>query len=109
MLRELERVDDEVHAWAKTHASIFVPIDERVQPVVADILQEFPKLLDTRTNRSGADPWVVALAVVEGCAVVTHEQPTGRPQRPNIPDVCNARRLRWMGVLDLIKAEGWRL
>jgi hypothetical protein len=110
VLREFEKVEkDEIYNWVKTHTGIFVPIDEPTQVVVAEILEAFPKLLDTRTNRSGADPWVIAVAQVKGCTVVTHESLTGRPQRPNIPDVCKARDIPWMGVLDVIKTEGWRI
>jgi hypothetical protein len=110
VLRELERNgEDDVCIWAKTHRGIFVPIDASSQKVVSHILGQFPKLLDTRTNRSGADPWVIAVGEVKMCTVVTHENATGSPKRPNIPDVCHARGIPVIGVLDLIKAEGWKV
>jgi len=107
VLYELERKEDEVYAWAKGRSSMFVPIDEKIQPVVADILNDFEKLLDTRENRSGADPFVIALAKVEGCTVVTGEKATGTPNRPNIPDVCAALNVPCVSLLQLIRNEGW--
>jgi hypothetical protein len=65
--------------------------------------------VDTRTDRSGGDPWVIALAEVDGCTVVTHEVATGRRSRPNIPDVCADRKIPVIGVLDLIRNEGWKV
>ncbi len=110
VLHELKKNgEDEVYKWARIHKGIFRPIDgPSIQSVVSDILDQFPKLLDTRTDRSGADPWVIGLAEVEKCTVVTQERATGRPQRPNIPDVCQARKVPVIGVLDLIRAEGWK-
>src|SRR6185369_14221340 len=91
VLHELERnSEDDVCTWVKGHAGIFVPSETGIQRIVADVLANFPKLLDTRTNRSGADPWVIAVGEARGCAVVTHENATGSANRPNIPDVCQA-------------------
>ena len=67
---ELERKDDEVLAWAVARSDLFVELDDRIQESVTRILSVHPRLLDTRANRSGADPFVIALAQIEGCAVV---------------------------------------
>jgi hypothetical protein len=61
---------------------------------VIEILRDHKKLVDTRKNRSGADPFVIALAKVEGCNVITGEKPTNRLERPHIPDVCR-ETLNW--------------
>lgn len=105
---ELERKDDEVLAWASARSGFFVPIDEPIQIAVGDILSRFPKLLDTRSNRSGADPFVIALAQTNGCSVVTGERATTSTGRPNIPAVCRAIGIRSLTVLDLIREQGWR-
>ena len=54
---------------------------------VRRILQDYPRLVDTRRNRSGADAFVIGLAMVEGITVVTDERRTGRAERPPMPDV----------------------
>jgi hypothetical protein len=76
VLTELERKDDEVHEWAAARLHLFVPIDEQIQLNVTALLASHEKLLDTRAGRSAADPFVIALAQVEGCAVVTGERAT---------------------------------
>jgi hypothetical protein len=107
VLRELKRKDDEVYAWAKERELMFVPIDEAIQPAVSAILAQFEKLVDTRANRSAGDPFVIALARIQECAVVTGERPTGNLNRPNIPDVCQELKLSWLSLLQLIRNEKW--
>jgi len=88
---ELEKKDDDVLAWASEREDLFVELDEQIQWVVSGLLDEFPKLLDTRANRSAADPFVIALATLNECAVVTGEHAT-----------------ECINLLTLFRREGWR-
>ena len=108
VLVELEKKDDEVLQWVRRRNELIVPISDSIQYAVRQVLREHPRLVDTRRNRSGADPFVIALAMVEGLTVVTDEQPTGSADRPKIPDVCNHLGVHWVGIIDLIRAEGRR-
>jgi hypothetical protein len=109
VLLELERKDDEVYEWAKQRkATLFVAIDEVQQRHVSELLAKHERLVDTRKERSGADPFVIALAIARGCAVVTAEPPTGKPDKPNIPDVCASMGVRSLTVLELFREQGWR-
>ncbi len=107
VLHELERKDDDVYEWAKRRPMCFVEIDAAIQPVVQAILRDHNRLLDTRKSRSGADPFVIALAQVNRATVVTDERLTGSSARPNIPDVCAALGIRCINVLGLIREQGW--
>ena len=107
VLHELGKKDDEVFAWAKDRQKMFVPINEMIQPVVTAILTDFEKLLDTRRNRSAADPFVIALAKIERCTVVTGERFNDNSNRPNIPDVCRAIGVPDINILQMMRAEGW--
>ena len=104
---ELERKDDEVLAWAKSQNGLFVPIDEEIQRAVTEILRDHEKLIDTRRGRSGADPFVIALAQVRNLTVLTDEKPTGSRNRPHIPDVCIALGIPYLNTLELIRKHGW--
>ena len=86
---------------------MFVEIDNEIQVVVAKILTDHRKLLDTRRGRSGADPFVIALAKTRSCTVVTNENPSNSPDRPHIPDVCKALDVRTINFLGLIREQGW--
>lgn len=66
---ELEDKDDEVFAWAKDRASLFVDPSEVVQAVIGPIQARFPD----PGVRDVADPFVIAEAQVRGYTVVTYE------------------------------------
>ena len=78
------------------------------EPILGEILEEFPRLLDDRTGKSGDDPWVIALAMVfQNCIVVTEEKPTGAAHRPKIPDVCAHFNLQCIQLVELVQRENW--
>lgn len=106
MLGELEKKDDDAFQWAKGWKQMFVPIDLPIQKIVSDILAKHERLVDQRKGRSGADPFVIALAQLNGCAVVSDENP-GTEAKPHIPYVCRARGVGALTVLELIQAERW--
>lgn len=109
VLFELERKDDAVLGWAKKQQGFFVPTDAPIQIAVRGILSAHRKLIDERKGRSGADPFVIALAKLNNCAVLTDEKPTNRPDRPHIPDVCDDLGIPWLDLLRLFREQNWVL
>ena len=82
--------------------------DGSIQNKVREILSIFPKLLDDRSGKSGADPWVVALAMISrNCIVLTEEGPTTSSHRPKIPEACNHFGVEYIKLVDLIRKENW--
>lgn len=108
VLFELEKKDDDLHAWAKAHPELFVTIDEAIQLEVRKIIAKHPQLLNLRKNKSGGYPFVVALAILGSGTVVTQEGPTGPGGRPRIPNVCNDLGVPYVDVLGLFRQKGWR-
>jgi hypothetical protein len=109
VLHDLGRKEgDTLHAWAKQRKDIFLPLDDAVQKAHIQIMARFGQLVDGRTGKSFADPWVIATAVVNDCTVLTGEKPTGTVTRPKIPDVCKSLDIDCIGVMQFIRAEGWR-
>ncbi len=104
---EFATKDDSVLKWAKKQRGLFVDLDDAQQVAVGEVLSRFPKLIDTRLGRSGADPFVIALARVRGAAVVSGENDDGSAKRPKIPTVCTAFGVRSMKPLDFIRANRW--
>jgi len=105
---DLERKDDEVLKWGKDHSDLFVPIDDEIQRVVSEIVGQFPGLVDVARTRSQADPFVIALAEIENCTVVTNELASGKPGKPKIPDVCRSLQIPCIPILELITREEWK-
>lgn len=105
---EIKKKHDTLYDWSLLHKNMFIQIDNKIQETVRDILREYKKLVDTRMNRSGADPFVIALALINNLSVVTAERPSGSLERPKIPDVCNALNVRWLNMIDLFRERGWK-
>lgn len=65
VMEDLGKKADDVLAWAKERRRMFQPLTEDIQKAASEILMEFERLVDSRTDRSRADPFVIALAKVE--------------------------------------------
>ena len=107
VLNEIAKRSDELHAWLKERRSMFRELDDAVQIEAASILSKFPRLVGQKKLRTSADPFVIAMARVQGFQIVTDEKPTGSMARPNIPDVCAELQMSTIGLLQLIRAEKW--
>lgn len=107
VIAELSRQDDDLFDWAKQRPQMFAPLDADVQLSQKAIVNQFPRLTMQQKNRSLADPWVIALAQLKQCPVVSMEDP-GSDSRPRIPDVCRHLGIGHLYVVDLIRAMGWK-
>lgn len=108
VLEELKKKDDEVFAWAKARkVDLFVEIDGPTQDAVIDLMERYPRLVDTVKGKSGGDPFVIALAAVSSpkMVVVTQED----EGKVRIPDVCFTEGITSIKIADLIGLENWVL
>jgi hypothetical protein len=103
---DLKKKDDELFKWCKEHKDrLVVDIDDNIQTHVSRIMRAYPRLVDTVRGRSGSDPFVIALAVsVDPTMTVVTEEFAGKVR---IPDVCNAEKIDFCGLADLIEREDW--
>jgi len=105
---ELSRKDDDVHTWVKQRESMVVAIDSDIQKHLTEIMSRYPRLVDTKRNRSGCDPWVIALAKAKGFIVVTAEKASGNLAKPKIPDVCSDLGIPCIEIVDFFRRQGWK-
>jgi hypothetical protein len=108
VLVEIGKRSDELRNWLLERRCMFRELEEEIQIAAANVLKKFPRLVGEKKLRTSADPFVIALALVENLQIVADEKPTGNVQRPNIPDVCEALgRISCIGLLQLIRNEKW--
>ena len=105
---EFERKSDDLFSWVKANVSTIVPPSLPIQDKVRKILSQYPRLIDTRKNRSGGDPFLIATASIENYTVVTQELASDNQDKPKIPTVCDALKIRWMPISGVISEQGWR-
>jgi hypothetical protein len=67
---ELKKKADDLHDWIKGRKHMLVPLSERIQFRSAELLKEYPRLVDTLRGRSMADPFVIATALELDAVVV---------------------------------------
>jgi len=123
VLRELEQgSEDHIYRWAKQREFIFRDLDQEQIEVARKIVNDpnYRGLFDFDKEIPEADPFVIALAIVEQAKnrmfgehwIVTADEGSRRPgKRPRIPEVCNDHRYKvdCIKTLDMFEREGWRL
>ncbi|KLO33086.1 DUF4411 family protein [Mycobacterium haemophilum] len=105
--RELARRDDDAKQWANAQTNLFCPLDLPIQQSAPQILRLHPSLVKQGGRRSGADPFVIALAMVNSGTVVTEENATGNMTKPHIPDICGELGVPCLNLMEYIEAQGW--
>ena len=79
--------------WIKQYyKTAFVPLTAEHVTVVREILRRYPRVADPRRPRPHADPFIVAIAKVEGLIVITMEDPIRYREKrsnPKIPTLCD--------------------
>jgi hypothetical protein len=101
----------ELVAWAKARPQVFVPLEEVLVEALA-IQGRFPGLKDPKAEFEEADAYVIALARLRDGVVVTQETPASEKRNPKrthfIPDVCRELGVPCIGLLGLMRREGWK-
>jgi hypothetical protein len=85
--------------------TFFIEVDELIQDAVTAILADYPNLVDPNKGRGGADPFIVALAHLNGSTVVSEE--TSKPNKPRIPDACAGLGVPCINLLRLMLEQEW--
>jgi hypothetical protein len=105
---EIDVKDDELKVWVRAQSGLFVPVDENEQQDrVTEIMTRFPHWVDAEADKNDADPFVIALAMVNGLTVVADEV-RGSEVNPHIPYVCAQYGVRCMRVVEFIREIGLR-
>jgi hypothetical protein len=109
VFHDLERQDDDVHAWAATQPALFLPLDHDIQVATTEVMTIFNEWVPVDRSRNVADPFVVAVARVRQCPVVSGEKWSNSPypSRVAIPNVCQHFGLRHMTFLEMIQDLRW--
>lgn len=106
VLRECSKQrSEELHNWLKPREAMFHPPDEAVQGQVDFIVNTYKGLVSAGKEKFQADPFVIALAKVNGHMVITEE--TGPASLAKIPGVCAAMKVLHCNLMQLIDAEDW--
>ncbi len=106
---ELQKKDDDLLAWAKQQDDFFIETNADIYNRSREIVNDFRGLTKKARGRRPADPFLVAIGEIHGCAVVSAEGRSASDDRLNarIPNVCDALGVEFMTLPEVIVAEGW--
>ncbi|MEE8173274.1 MAG: DUF4411 family protein [Alphaproteobacteria bacterium] len=100
--------EGELREWCLAQHDFFVDEDEEIQKRVAGLMAAYQNPKKPR-GIDGADPFVIALAVMNGWHVVSAERGGSLANNPNIPTVCNAIGVQHIRFFEMLRGEGWKL
>jgi predicted nucleic acid-binding protein len=103
VLGEIKIGDDYLVDWTKSRKEAFLKSDEKTQRLVRDILSKYAELVTGSKKTNGADPFVIALAKLKNCTLVTDESRSGVGQPPKIPNVCEAYDVRCIKFVEFLR------
>ena len=109
VLDELIRIDDDCGRWAKAQIGLFLEESTAVQRIVRQLMATHRNPAKPQKGINGADPFVIALAKIEGphCVVVADEHP-GSLENRKIPFVCTVEKIRCITFQRMMIEEGWQ-
>ncbi len=106
---ELADGDDELSEWVKDRQAHFLPVsDDATQEKFAEIAQFVDDMPVKKPEfvaefLAKADPWLIAVAAVNGGTVVTHETPVpDNSTKVKIPNVCEAFDVPYITTFQLL-------
>ena len=103
VLDELSIGNDSLLQWAKQRKGAFISSGPDIQRMVREILQKYPTLVTGSRKSNGADPFVIALAKLKNCTLVSDETRAGNGQPVKIPNVCEAYGVRLIKFVDFLR------
>ncbi len=108
--QELSRKGDDLFKWLKGHkikdSGVVIETDVDLALQVQDLLEKYPRLVDSRRGRSAADPFLVEYAKGNAVPLITLEMPSGNLDKPKIPDVCKAESAECISFYEYIDRVG---
>ncbi|MEO6166649.1 MAG: DUF4411 family protein [Chitinophagales bacterium] len=106
---------DEIGKLIGRYKSSFFPITNKQGQVALQILANFPKLIDPRSKREEADPWIIALVIERmeeenlfgkdsDYVIISAES---EKSNTKIPAVCKYFKVRHMNLFEFFDDNGW--
>jgi len=107
---EMLKQHDELADWTRAHSDFFVDVSEsKIQEKFAEVAAYVASLTHMRNGThedfmSGADPWLIAVALANDFTIVTQESLVSADVRKKIyiPNVCQALGAKYINTFELL-------
>jgi len=108
---ELQGHDDELQAWLKENEDTMVLAGDGLDARVGEVLACYcDDITEAELESLGADPFLIATGLLNGCDIVSKEGSKPAAQRANkkVPDICRALGVRCITDHALIRELDFR-
>lgn len=104
--KEIGAGTDDLLSWFKQHNVCVVPICEEQLKIVSEIVNKYPPISEYKSSKIySADAFVVAVAKIHKCTVVTYETPDGNQTKPKIPALCKEMGVSYCTLATFFEKE----
>ena len=109
-------IKDDLAKLISKYKTCFRPITKRQALLVPEILSFFPHLIDPRSKKDQADPWIISMVVelMEEISLFGKDSDyvivsTESEKRPNkIPAVCKKYKVRHLNLFEFFEDNGFQ-
>lgn len=106
---EIAAGDDELSAWAKEHAALFLKPGPDDMPALGGVSEwargQAYDPVAVNVFFEKADYYLIAQALAHNHIVVTHERPDSSPKRIKIPNACIGLGVKCMTPFQMLRTE----
>lgn len=106
--REVHRIGDDLHRWAKDLPGFVCSTSDEELATVAEIAIAHPEWVQGQVNE--ADPFVIAHAKAEAATVVSEENRKGPgtlDKNLKVPNVADEHQVEVLKFFEYVRGEGW--
>jgi len=106
---------DDLAKLVSKHKNYFLPISNKQAMAIPEILLLFPHLIDPRSKKNQADPWLIALVIElmeedlfakESEFIIVSTESEASPNK--IPAVCKHYNIRHMSMFEFFEDNAWK-
>ena len=100
---------EEFRNWLNKFKSLVVDCFQPKTLIEAKtIINNYPKLIDVSNPSDQADPYIIALAKINGYCVLTNEKYVENGKKTRIPFICKQLDVEYKNTRDFYIEEGWK-
>lgn len=117
---EIQRGGDDLYRWLNNFSDKIIDSDRDIQTELGRIMNTYAFVFTEQPSKHGADPWVIALAIVREGIVVTNEgggalnrhilgnleRMKEQPTATKMIDICHNEGVEWRDLVGFLIETG---
>jgi len=99
----------ELKLWLEKYKKLIEPCYlDKVLIEAKVIINDYPKLIDINNPSDQSDPYIIALAKLNGLMVLTNEKYSEGGKKTKIPFICKQLSIKCINTHEFYRNENWK-